>query len=784
VTDLWDYIPDTPQPRPTNMMKERHRVIAVESEQDAEGGEYYVHIGNESGYPKIGPWGPYATEEMANEVRDQFEGKWGAPGGFVVKKSGSISSWVPSIKATASGEFQSWTREYDLFTVSVSAVNQKSNVHDGYLVSARWKANQQHLGTVGADVGDGEVYHDLKTAISAVEDLMASYGAIPISPEKGKVSMARRIRRMADEGFGPDADSQSGHAESQLDDVEVDTATETFEMGWTQDDPEGADELADEDEVGPFEASRKTASPKYPNINVALAGEDGNAFAILGRVQTALRRGGVDKAEIDAFMAEAMSGDYDHLLQTVMQWVDVWGSAEASKRRHSALEVGDNAMDWLLECDSCGLDLTEDHAQFYDSPVRIINDTRNEYGWTFPEGKPTSSNGWEVDAFCRSCSEDLGYTASRKKARTASVRKTASRPLYEIADEIYRDWKNVNYGAKPYLDAMMSLDSINDMYYADTAYSVVAYFLSNASSWKGETAKRVKAELKSMMKKTGSRKTALNFDDLNADDVSSEDEATQLAIEWQNSWGGEDLSWGEWSDQASFFEELVDKFPSLREEWEENGIVGTASRKESRKTARLYLTASDRASLKSVPNGIPVVIEDQPIKGFSFVSSAHNGRPIGLVSNASLRVRSEYGYEGDEDGMKPAGAAPQVPTEGVDEDPFEISDEEWVYERNKAQDDAIMRGAKRRRASRKVAEVEDLSGEIDPRTGKPYECYESGRGNCSGKLQYCDKLVRCDKHCDDFYDRMEDINRRYPDSDVAPDWFDPMNAGERWNDDY
>lgn len=62
-------------------------------------------------------------------------------------------------------------------------------------------------------------------------------------------------------------------------------------------------------------------SPKYPHIKVRLVGEDGNAFAILGRVQQALVRGGVDRAEIDAYLQEATSRDYDHLLQTTMRWV-------------------------------------------------------------------------------------------------------------------------------------------------------------------------------------------------------------------------------------------------------------------------------------------------------------------------------------------------------------------------------------------------------------------------------------------------------------------------------
>ena len=74
------------------------------------------------------------------------------------------------------------------------------------------------------------------------------------------------------------------------------------------------------------------------------------------------------------------------------------------------------------------------------------------------------------------------------------------RSLSAIAAEIRQDWKKVNYAAKPYLDAMGSLNSINDNYFMDSGKSVVLYFLSNASSWRGEVAKRVKAELKAMCK--------------------------------------------------------------------------------------------------------------------------------------------------------------------------------------------------------------------------------------------------------------------------------------------
>ena len=77
---------------------------------------------------------------------------------------------------------------------------------------------------------------------------------------------------------------------------------------------------------------------------------------------------------------------------------------------------------------------------------------------------------------------------------------TKERSLSEIAREIRRDWKNVYFGAVPYLEAMSSLYSINDNYYQDSAKSIVIYFLSNATTWRGETARRIKAELNKMIK--------------------------------------------------------------------------------------------------------------------------------------------------------------------------------------------------------------------------------------------------------------------------------------------
>jgi hypothetical protein len=62
--------------------------------------------------------------------------------------------------------------------------------------------------------------------------------------------------------------------------------------------------------------------PKYP-IKVQLTGNDGNAMSIMSNVGRALMNNGVLKEEVDAFYQEAMSGDYDQLLQTAMRWVEV-----------------------------------------------------------------------------------------------------------------------------------------------------------------------------------------------------------------------------------------------------------------------------------------------------------------------------------------------------------------------------------------------------------------------------------------------------------------------------
>jgi hypothetical protein len=75
------------------------------------------------------------------------------------------------------------------------------------------------------------------------------------------------------------------------------------------------------------------------------------------------------------------------------------------------------------------------------------------------------------------------------------------RPIYLIAQDIRKDWKRYHSSAAyPYLDAMRSLVHATDMYGSESAKGIILYFLSNAQSWRGEVAQRIKAELKELAK--------------------------------------------------------------------------------------------------------------------------------------------------------------------------------------------------------------------------------------------------------------------------------------------
>ena len=62
----------------------------------------------------------------------------------------------------------------------------------------------------------------------------------------------------------------------------------------------------------------------YPEIRVKLVGTDSNPHSVLARVRHALRINHVPEEEVEAFLLEAKSRDYDHLLTTAMRWVDTY----------------------------------------------------------------------------------------------------------------------------------------------------------------------------------------------------------------------------------------------------------------------------------------------------------------------------------------------------------------------------------------------------------------------------------------------------------------------------
>lgn len=110
------------------------------------------------------------------------------------------------------------------------------------------------------------------------------------------------------------------------------------------------------------------------------------------------------------------------------------------------------------------------------------------------------------------CLEDKERRAQHKDTKTMKAQKeitTEEQNAIEhctqasvcgIANIIYRHWKKPYFGAVPYMQAMRQMHSVSDNYGLDRGTSIVAYFLSNASTWRGPVAKAVKAELNKRLK--------------------------------------------------------------------------------------------------------------------------------------------------------------------------------------------------------------------------------------------------------------------------------------------
>lgn len=87
-----------------------------------------------------------------------------------------------------------------------------------------------------------------------------------------------------------------------------------------------------------------------------------------------------------------------------------------------------------------------------------------------------------------------------------------ARNLSTIAEETIKDmiaqspnvpWQQKFATAKPYVMAMRSLSTLDDFYGLDKGKGIVLYFLANAGTWRGEVARRIKAELNAMLKEYG-----------------------------------------------------------------------------------------------------------------------------------------------------------------------------------------------------------------------------------------------------------------------------------------
>lgn len=60
---------------------------------------------------------------------------------------------------------------------------------------------------------------------------------------------------------------------------------------------------------------------------------------------------------------------------------------------------------------------------------------------------------------------------------------------------------------------------------------------------------------------------------------------------------------------------------------------------------------------------------------------------------------------------------------------------------------------------------------------------ENCRGEVTQRPSFTTVIFECEYHMDQSLRRNAETRRRYPDSDVAPRWFDPTVAGETWSDD-
>ena len=83
-----------------------------------------------------------------------------------------------------------------------------------------------------------------------------------------------------------------------------------------------------------------------PKYDVTVVPFDGNAFSVMGAVKAGMQKAGAPKSEIDAYLKDAMSGDYDHLLQVSLAMVNI-ATADTSEDDDEDIEDDE---DYCPEC--------------------------------------------------------------------------------------------------------------------------------------------------------------------------------------------------------------------------------------------------------------------------------------------------------------------------------------------------------------------------------------------------------------------------------------------------
>lgn len=336
-------------------------------------------------------------------------------------------------------------------------------------------------------------------------------------------SFLQRVSHLA--GFKIAADDEEGGEENNATDSAMDEGNDDDPKNKTdkgfEDDEDAGTHEDDESEYSKKEGARKTAARAKTKFTVCPAHQMTFAGETRYRLAEYFSEGGPafgppcsgEGCKIapgtDLFRADMCEREYSVLDNDGLnpfQWAV--NARTASRKTATKVTVFDDSEGYSIDVNVSATDdldaiqeaLTENRLFASGGGWAEVNGVRYQYEVGID---PNSTTGTT-----RTIRTSWGLRPSKgDRTFTLSSRKTAARPIYEIADEIRRDWKDVNFAARPYLDAMRYLSDPKDMYGAEQGRWIVAYFLENSKQWKGDKAKEIKAELRAMVK-SGARKTA------------------------------------------------------------------------------------------------------------------------------------------------------------------------------------------------------------------------------------------------------------------------------------